>query len=115
PTITSVTQNLDGSWHLVGTGLNGISEGATYGDDLQMNSNYPLVRLTLGPTVRYARTHDWSGTSVMTGAATVSTEFDADTVPSGTYSLVVVANGIASDPVPFTQTGVGGWNSLGDG
>ena len=33
PVINSITQNLDGSYHLTGTGLNGISEGAAYGDD----------------------------------------------------------------------------------
>ena len=31
---------------LNGTLLNGISEGAAYGDDAQMNSNYPLIRMT---------------------------------------------------------------------
>src|ERR1019366_2006292 len=46
PVIKSITLNPDGSYHLVGTGLNGISEGAAFGDDAQMNSNYPLVRFT---------------------------------------------------------------------
>jgi len=102
PVITSITANGDGSYHLIGTGLNGISEGAAYGDDLQMASNYPLVRFTNGPNVYYGRTFNWSGTRVQTGAAPVSTEF---TLPAalgpGTYSMVVVANGIASDPVTF--------------
>jgi len=115
PSITSITQNPDGTWHLVGTGLNGISEGATYGDDLQMSSNYPLVRLTAGATVRYARSFGWSSTGVMTGATPVSTEFSTAGLPGGDYSLEVVANGIASDPVPFTQTGLGSWTSLGFG
>jgi hypothetical protein len=62
PTITRVRSNGDGSYHLVGTGFNGISEGASYGDDKQMNSNYPLVRVTdaLSGNVFYARTYDWS-------------------------------------------------------
>jgi len=104
PAISSITTNLDGSYHLTGTGLNGISEGAGYGDDAQMDSNYPLVRLTdANGTVYYARTFNWSSTSVMTSNRLVTTEF---TLPNGllggTYSLVVVANGIGSDPVSFS-------------
>ena len=107
PTISSITANGDGSFHLTGTLLNGISEGAAYGDDAQMNSNFPLVRLTDGSgNAYYARTYNWSSTSVMTGARPMSTEFRlplAVAVTNGPvqYSLVVVANGIASDPVPF--------------
>jgi predicted outer membrane repeat protein len=99
PTISSITPNGDGSYHLIGTGLNGISEGASYGDDLQMNTNYPLVRITSGSTVSYARTFNWSSTGVMTGSTLVSTEFIPPAGVSG--ALVVVANGIASDSVPF--------------
>ena len=66
PTVTSITQNPDQTYHLVGTKLNGISEGAAYGDDAQMDSNYPLVRLTDAATnAYYARTFKWSRTSVM--------------------------------------------------
>jgi len=42
PVIQNIFGNADGSYHLTGTGLNGISEGAAYGDDAQMDSNYPL-------------------------------------------------------------------------
>jgi len=100
PTITSITDNGDGSYHLVGTKLNGLSEGASYGDDLQMNSNYPLVRLTgSGGQVAYARTFNWSSTSIRTGSTPVSVEFVLPAVlPPAPVSLVVVANGFASDP-----------------
>jgi hypothetical protein len=103
PKIASVTKNTDGSWHLTGTGLNGISEGAAYGDDAQMASNYPLVRLTTpNGTVRYARTYNWSSTGVDPGTAG-STEFALPSgIAVGTYSLQVVANGNASVAVPFT-------------
>ncbi len=104
PVIGTITPNIDGSYHLIGTGLNGLSAGATYGDDLQMNSNYPLVRLSSGTNVYYLRTYDWSSTGVMTGALPVSSEFRVPaSVPGGTYSLEVVANGIASDPLPFVH------------
>ena len=104
PTITGISLNYDGSYHLTGLGLNGISQGAAYGDDAQMDSNYPLVRLTDGSgNVYYARTYNWSSTGVMTGNTPVSTEFKLpEFLPSGPLSLMVVANGIASDPVTFS-------------
>jgi hypothetical protein len=107
PTISSISANADGSYTLLGIGLNGISEGASYGDDAQMDTNYPIVRLSDGGgNVYYAKTFGWSSTSVMTGARPVATKFRLPGglagVSSGTYSLVVVANGISSDPVAFS-------------
>jgi hypothetical protein len=107
PTITSITTNFYNSYLLTGTLLNGISQGAAYGDDAQMNSNYPLIRMTNNSTgyVYYARTFNWSSTSVMTGSTPVTTEFTVPSnLPAGAYSLVVVANGISSAPVSFTFT-----------
>lgn len=107
PVINTITHNGDGSLHLTGTGLNGISEGATYGDDFQMNSNYPIVRLVdAASNVYYARTFNWSATSVMTGARVLSTEFTlpANLPANEQFSLYVVANGIESDPVLFDNT-----------
>ena len=46
PTITTISDNGDGSFTLTGTLLNGICEGAAYGDDAQMATNYPIVRMT---------------------------------------------------------------------
>ena len=105
PRIDSIGWNKDGSLHLTGKLFNGISQGSTFGDDAQEASNYPIVALkdSLG-NVTYARTFNWSSTSVMTGGRLVTTEaslpasvYDAQ----ATYSLVVIANGIASDPVTF--------------
>ncbi|MDQ6630358.1 MAG: hypothetical protein M3Y82_01200, partial [Verrucomicrobiota bacterium] len=104
PSISSITANGNGSYHLIGTKLNGISEGAAYGDDAQMDSNYPLVRVTDGSgNVLYLPTYNWSSTSVRTGNKLVSTEFFAfQSLKAGLpYSLVAVANGISSDPVTF--------------
>ncbi len=110
PTITSITHNADGSYHLIGTGLNGINEGAAYGDDFQMNTNYPLVRLTDGSgNVKFARTFNWSSTGVATGATPVTTEFTLPlALPAGTYSLVVVTNGIASAATMLTTPDTAG-------
>jgi len=104
PVVSSIIPNADGSYHLTGYGLNGISSGAAYGDDAQMDSNFPLVRVTNSVgQVYYARTYGWTSTGVMTSNKVVRTEFALPaSLPAGTYSLVAVANGIASDPVPFT-------------
>lgn len=105
PAVTGITANGDGSFHLTGTLLNGISEGAAYGDDWQMNTNYPIVRLKSGTSVYYARTYNWSSTSIMTGATPSTTEFVLPTgLPAGSYTLEVIANGISSDPIVFTPT-----------
>jgi hypothetical protein len=106
PTISSITPNPNGSYHLVGTQLNGLSQGSSFGDDIQNDSNYPLVRLTDNTgNVYYARTYNWSSTGVATGNKTVSTEFELPQVVQRfglvTYSLEVVANGISSAPVNF--------------
>lgn len=104
PTISSITANGNGSYHLTGTKLNGISQGSSFGDDAQMDSNYPLVRVTDGSgNVSYLPTYNWSSTSVNTGSKLVSTEFFAsqNLTPALPYSLVAVANGISSDPVTF--------------
>ncbi|MDB6067149.1 MAG: type sorting protein [Pedosphaera sp.] len=104
PVINSITENTDGSYHLTGTGLNGVIGGASYGDDWQMDSNYPLIRMTNSVTqnVYYARTFKWSSTGVATTNKIVTTEFTLPPgLPTGTYSLVVTASGISSAPTTF--------------
>jgi hypothetical protein len=107
PRIRHIRDNGDGTYRLTGFQLNGISEGAGYGDDAEMSTNYPIVRLDDGNgNVFYARTYDWSSTGVATGNLRVSTDFTLPAgIPAGVYDLSVVANGIASDPVPFTIAG----------
>jgi len=103
PQIDDIVQHNDGTFTLIGKRLNGWSEGSSYGDDWQMNSNYPIVRLTDGGNVYYARTYGWSCIGcVRTGNETVTTEFELPAgLPAGNYSLVVIANGIQSDAVDF--------------
>ncbi len=104
PTINTVSWNSDASLHISGTLFNGITQGASYGDDAQMDSNYPLVRFTSGGTIYYGHTYNWSSTSVQTGGQIVTTEV---TVPPsvlefpGLWTLQVVANGNASAGVNF--------------
>jgi hypothetical protein len=93
-----------------GTQFNGLSQGAAYGDDAQMATNYPLLRITNNATghVRYIKTHDHSTMGVATGSMPVSTQADLSTlIETGTSTLQVVANGIASNGVTVQVTSTG--------
>jgi len=107
PTITAVPTTLTHGTTatLSGTQLNGLSQGASYGDDAQSATNYPLIRIINTATghVFYARTHDFTSMGVATGSAIVSTQFDVPTkTEKGASQLEVVTNGIASNPVSVT-------------
>jgi hypothetical protein len=107
PTITSVPATLTrgASFQISGTQFNGLSVGSDYGDDAQVATNYPLVRITNEATkhVFYARTHDHSTMGIATGSAIVSTTFDVPaTTETGASRIVVVANGIPSKPKRVT-------------
>lgn len=105
PIISYYSQDGCGKYTLTGTKFNGISEGASYGDDWQMNTNYPMIRLTSGSTVYYARTYNWNSCGVSTGSLVTTTNFTIPaSVPAGTYSMEVTANGIGSDQIPFDYT-----------
>jgi len=106
PTIHSFPSQISpgGSYTLTGTQLNGLSEGAAYGDDAQAATNYPLVRITNRASghVFFARTHDHSGMSVAPGKRG-STHFDVPAnIEIGVSDLAVVTNGIASTAVSIT-------------
>jgi autotransporter-associated beta strand protein len=97
PAITSITRtSVPGTVTLTGTQLNGLSEGASYGDDAEMSSNYPLVQLHNIPFFGspYLRTFNWSSTGVATGSTPVSVQFALGTGIDVLMS--VVANGISS-------------------
>jgi hypothetical protein len=103
PTVTGCPGNLTrGTTYTVnGTQLNGLSQAVAYGDDAQMATNYPLVRIRnlASSDITYCRTHDHSTMAVATGATPQSTRFDVpNAIEAGASQLVVVANGIASDP-----------------
>ena len=126
PVIKSVVPNPDGSYHVTGTLFNGISQGAGYGDDWQMGTNFPVARLTDSKgKVTYARTSNWSSTGVMSGGKQVSVEMSLPpSFPAGSYQLSIIANGISSDPVGFfdgfsaynvfLQMGTNGQGSVSD-
>jgi hypothetical protein len=92
------------TYALSGTQLAGLDPGATYGDDVQDNTNFPLVQITntATGTVTYARTSGWTSVSVAPGARS-STQFTLPPgTPAGPSTLVVIANGIASSPRTVT-------------
>ena len=118
PHITSVVANGGGSYTLTGTQIHGQSAGAAYGDDVQEDSNYPIVRLektvnqlgtcdpesaTANCTAYYARTSNWASAVVGGGSALQTVTFTVPAgVPSGKYWLTVSGAGLQSLPVMFT-------------
>ena len=106
PVISTVPSTLGPgpTYTLTGTQLNGLSEGAYYGDDTNASTNFSLIRITNNSSghVSYARTFNHSSRSIAPNAAS-STNF---TLPAGielgASTLVVVANGIPSSSVAVT-------------
>jgi hypothetical protein len=109
PIITDVKYNGGGTFTLTGKQLNGQSAGAAYGDDDQMNSNYPIIRMvSKGGNVYYARTTNWSKTSLDGGhgkrsAETVDFTLNPGVTP-GHYDLIVSGAGISSNPIDIHIT-----------
>ena len=111
PTIADVQYEGEGVFKLTGSQLNGQSAGAAYGDDDQMDSNYPLVRFTAtdgSGKVFYGKTTNWSSVAVGSGAGaneTVNFTLSAAMTKPGRYSMEVVGAGIASAPsfIEITQ------------
>ncbi len=101
PSVTSLSATTlapGSTYTLSGKQLAGVDQGAAYGDDVQDNTNFPLVRITNSATgvVTYARTSNWTSVSVKPGTRS-STKFTLPPgTPAGKSTLVVVANGIAS-------------------
>ncbi len=113
PTVSSIIKNSATNFTLQGSQLTGISQGATYGDDAEMDTNYPIVRIT-NPSngqVYYARSTGWTP-GVSQGSSSFQFQLPAGFPTSGTFNLEVVANGIPSTAVPFDPFGSGGGGCL---
>ncbi len=96
------------AYRISGTQFNGLSQASIYGDDATAATNYPEVRTSNPSTgsVIYARTHGHCTMGVATGDRPVSTHFDLPAgIQPGLNQIVVVANGIASDPSPVFVLG----------
>ncbi len=93
------------TYQIQGRQFNGLSQAASFGDEFETSTNYPLVRITNNSSghVFYARTHNHSTMAVATGNQRVSTRFDVPSaMETGASKLVVIANGIPSKPVNVT-------------
>jgi hypothetical protein len=106
PIVTKVPTSLTlGTAYTVeGKQLSGLSQGAYYGDDAQMATNYPLVRIVNTATghVFYGKTTGFSTMSIKPKVEG-SAKFVLPTgIETGASTLYVVANGIASKPVSVT-------------
>ena len=100
PAITSVPSCVapGSSYVLSGTQLNGLTQGAAYGDDVQGATNYPLVRIVNNSSghVFYARTSGHSTMSITPGQAGSTNFVVAAATEPGASILYVIANGISS-------------------
>ena len=97
PTIASVGTVTHGmAASLTGTQLTGVSDGGKYGDDAQMASNYPIIRITNNSTgdVCFGVTKKFSATSANFKVPS--------TCETGASELTATVNGIASDPFAVT-------------
>lgn len=105
PTIVSAVKSgtsTSTTYTLTGTQLTGISEGGCYGDDVEMSTNYPIVKLKSSKgVVTYPKTTNWTP-GVATGSLRTTCQFTLPkNFPNDTYQLSVSANGISSANFPF--------------
>jgi hypothetical protein len=106
PVINKIAYNGGGVFTLTGQQLNGQSAGAAYGDDDQMDSNYPIIRMVT-PTgkVYYARSYNWSAVSVAGGSTPETVNFTLNPgLTPGNYLVYVSGAGISSFPIVLNVT-----------
>jgi len=108
PIINSVAYNGSGVFTLTGKQINGQSAGSSYGDDVQNDSNYPIIRLTNSTgKVFYCKTYNWSSVDVAGGTGTVNFTLNTavnTTLTAGNYLLTLSGAGIQSAPLSITIT-----------
>lgn len=104
PDIGSIPGTVEpgGTYTVTGTQLDGLPQGSAYGDDFQDSTNYPLVRIDNNTTGNQVFARTWArsfGTgpiSIAPGARS-SWNFRVPTdIGTGTSTVHVIANGIAS-------------------
>jgi hypothetical protein len=104
PVVSTVTYSGSGVFKLSGTKLNGQSAGANYGDDVDTDENFPIVRLVDAQgNVFYCPTSNWSTTRVGDGAEDVNFTLDSR-ITIGNYTLYESGAGLASAAFPITIT-----------
>ena len=103
---------------VLGSQINGLTQGSAYGDEGVPATNFPLVRLQSGANIYYCRTSGHSTMGIAPGSNIHWTQcLVPATVPAGAYNLQVVANGISSASYPVSivaaATRIKGTVSLG--
>ena len=106
PVFANLKYSGAGVFTLRGVRMNGPSAGSAYGDDVESDENYPIVRLEdVVGNVFYARTTNWSSTLDGTAVANESVDFTLKPgMAPGSYSIVVSGAGVSSRPRCFTIT-----------
>jgi hypothetical protein len=106
PTITSVSAGV-GEFTLTGTQLNGLTTGASFGDDANMASNYPIVALSDDAGhLTYARSYNFDRMAPSPGVTSSCRFTVPDALADGSYTLSVSANGVQSaNTVPISFSG----------
>ncbi len=96
PSISGIASNGSNSYTLTGSALNGASEGASYGDDAEMDTNYPIVSVATDiGTTYYADTTDWNKTGVGVTDGATSVNF---ALPSAIAApAIVTADALVAD------------------
>ncbi len=101
PTISSVTyNNATANYTLAGTYLTGASEGAAYGDDAEMSTNFPIIKIAdANGNVWYASSTNWTP-GVADGASRTVQFTLPPNIPQlpgdQQFTLTVVASGVSS-------------------
>lgn len=107
PVVSSVASTLKiGSTGnaISGKNFNGFTQGASYGSDRQMSTNYPLVRITNTATkdVCFGRSYGFSTMGVWTNGTTNATFDIPKACKAGAATLQAIVNGLASAAVSVT-------------
>jgi hypothetical protein len=103
PVVNNISFVAPRTFTLTGKQLNGQSAGSDYGDDVESDSNYPIVKMTSpAGVVYYGRTTGWSSFGVAGGLTqnqTVTFTLNPALVTPGNYLLTVSGAGILSNPL----------------
>jgi hypothetical protein len=117
PHILSISNNTltrgTNNFTITGSMFRGVSQGASYGDDAQSATNFPLVMITNNTSGNrcFGRTHDWAiltslqfdvPPAVTPAAGWALVENACDTAGGGASTLVVIVNGLQSNAIPVT-------------
>lgn len=106
PVVNNTVYNGGGVFTLTGKQLNGQSGGSAYGDDVESDENFPIVRLsTFTGNVYYCRTTNWSTVGIDGGSALETVNFTLNPgIIAGNYSMTVIGAGISSYPIAINIT-----------